>query len=542
MGASGSKLPGRHSHRFKKSPSAGFDPADWEVSPQAKQLEPEPSNASLLASTLAQKHARSESTSSASSLDNAVDVVHRVNSANLTLAPHAYNSSGQVRTHPSKSATTLATETAQQLQRTKSLPYEGQMQRSSDGQINITGATSVLIGSAELSGGKKGKVHTSKTKKFLHGGNSHSSTSLKTTANRSNSLQVNATSSTSLGGGVSLRRSSSSLQHISDRTPTQEPSEILVKSTVKPRAAFYSGIDEDLTSWETAKSLRKAMKIRYKGNVGLGGISDKKKERKSSITERKEVLKGNKCNLKLSNSCSTLFVDQTISRPDLEQIIFCAATAIHTQFTRVLQLPSLPKYDAIFDEKLHPLTSRSVPTNYDTRCPPVSDIFDFLRAFFKAAVLKADVAIVAMVYINRLQANAMPLQPANWKRMVLGAVMLASKVWDDQAVWNADFCTVLPDVSLDSMNELERKMLDLLNYNVSVTSGEYAQHYFDLRQCGYRAVREEGYTVSPLDVRKAVKLEAISLDLTDMVPMEEGNLKGVSCDDLFTPRRNIIIS
>jgi hypothetical protein len=27
-----------------------------------------------------------------------------------------------------------------------------------------------------------------------------------------------------------------------------------------------------------------------------------------------------------------------------------------------------------------------------------------------------------------------------------------------QAVWNADFCTVLPDVSVDNMNTLEREV------------------------------------------------------------------------------------
>eukprot|EP00121_Abeoforma_whisleri_P002216 Awhi_evm1s1986 len=64
---------------------------------------------------------------------------------------------------------------------------------------------------------------------------------------------------------------------------------------------------------------------------------------------------------------------------------------------------------------------------------------------------------------------------------MLGSVLLASKVWDDQAVWNSDYCTVLPDVPVESMNELERKVLLLLYYNVSVSPSEYARHYFDLR-------------------------------------------------------------
>uniref|UniRef100_A0A8K9UFF9 Cyclin-Y-like protein 2 n=1 Tax=Oncorhynchus mykiss TaxID=8022 RepID=A0A8K9UFF9_ONCMY len=188
------------------------------------------------------------------------------------------------------------------------------------------------------------------------------------------------------------------------------------------------------------------------------------------------------------SSCSTIFIDDsTVSQPNLKSTIKCVTLAIY----------------------YHIKNREQVPDNYSVMDPEHKLIYRFVRTLFSAAQLTAECAIVTLVYLERLLTYAeIDICPCNWKRIVLGAILLASKVWDDQAVWNVDYCQILKDITVEDMNEMERHFLELLQFNINVPASVYAKYYFDLR-----SLAEDNnllFPLEPLSNERAQKLEAIS--------------------------------
>ncbi|KAH8248861.1 hypothetical protein KR032_003877 [Drosophila birchii] len=246
--------------------------------------------------------------------------------------------------------------------------------------------------------------------------------------------------------------------------------------------------------------------------------------------------------MKKSSSCSTIYLDDsTVSQPNLKNTVKCVSLAI---YYHIKNRQSDRRLD-IFDEKLHPLTHDPVPENYDTHNPEHRQIYKFVRTLFNAAQLTAECAIITLVYLERLLTYAeLDVGPCNWKRMVLGAILLASKVWDDQAVWNVDYCQILKDITVEDMNELERQFLELLQFNINVPSSVYAKYYFDLRTLA--EANELNFPTEPLSKERAQKLEAMSRVMQDKVTAEalkNGIKKWSSMDNISQggPRRSVAI-
>lgn len=123
---------------------------------------------------------------------------------------------------------------------------------------------------------------------------------------------------------------------------------------------------------------------------------------------------------------------------------------------------------------------------------------------------------MSMAYIDRLLTlTGISLVPSNWRRVVLGCLILASKVWEDQAVWNVDFVDVFSNVSVKDLNQLERYVLNGLQFNVSLKASVYAKYYFELRSFSERD--SDHFPLNPLDKEGSKRLEKRSLGIEEDV-------------------------
>jgi len=246
--------------------------------------------------------------------------------------------------------------------------------------------------------------------------------------------------------------------------------------------------------------------------------------------------------LRKANSCSTIVIDDnTASQPNLKMMLKCVSLAIYYHVKN--RSGEMEIHIDIFDEKEHPLSKDPVPENYNRLNPEHKHIYRFIKNLFSAAQLTAECAIITLIYLERLVTYAeIEMHPSNWKRILLGAVLLASKVWDDQAVWNVDYCQILRDIPVEDMNELERVFLELLQYNINVPSSVYAKYYFDLRVLAEKNSFQ--LQMQPLDPKRAKKLEAISrlCDEKSYPSNTSRNLyRSNSVDDMKAKRRSIAV-
>lgn len=209
------------------------------------------------------------------------------------------------------------------------------------------------------------------------------------------------------------------------------------------------------------------------------------------------------------NSTSSLYIDSTISKPCIDEIIFCVSIAIHDRIQegeerRAVAQAGGEDFPIMFDATTNrPLFNQPQPLDGPTE----QSIFQIIKSIYTIAEFSSECLVISLLYIERLcSTTKQPILICNWQPILLSAMVVAQKVWDDRCLSNADFSVIAASYSLKDVNELEKQFLQKLQYNVSITASLYASYYFELRTLCEK--KDASFTMRPLANNEAKVIEA----------------------------------
>lgn len=141
------------------------------------------------------------------------------------------------------------------------------------------------------------------------------------------------------------------------------------------------------------------------------------------------------------------------------------------------------KDQAVNDPNKLPYFAEELYTNkVNTEIPTVAAIYSFLKNVFDVGQFHPECCVISLVYVNRLiGVTNVALSASNWKPITISSLVIAQKVWDDTPLINADFSILYPPLKIKEINYLERKLLEKLEFKLTVSPSLYAQYYFELR-------------------------------------------------------------
>ena len=114
--------------------------------------------------------------------------------------------------------------------------------------------------------------------------------------------------------------------------------------------------------------------------------------------------------------------------------------------------------------------------------PTLEELYYYCKYVIVSGRMEKEIPILSLNYIERfLTKTGVLMNHANWKRLTLISLTLASKIWDDDSLENVHFPQVMPDVTLKEIASLEKVFLQLIDFDLIIKGAEYAKYYFILK-------------------------------------------------------------
>lgn len=211
-----------------------------------------------------------------------------------------------------------------------------------------------------------------------------------------------------------------------------------------------------------------------------------------------------------SSSTSSIFLDTTISKPNVKSMIKAVATILQSQLNEDMNLGKQisPKSDLYyFSEEKY---VSEYPQYFDKqrienirKIPTLDDMINFIEALYNCVQFSSECCIISLIYINRIIAlTGLSLQTTNWRPLVFVSLMVSQKIWDDKYLSNGDFSYIYPFFEKNQLNILEMKFLEMIQYNVFVKLSVYTTFYLELR-----TLIHEGFCNKALTKFDVLKME-----------------------------------
>ena len=190
-----------------------------------------------------------------------------------------------------------------------------------------------------------------------------------------------------------------------------------------------------------------------------------------------------------SSSTSNIFLDSTISSPNVKNMIKAVATILQSQLNEDMNLGKTisKKSDLYFfsEDKYvdeYPQYFDKQRIENIRKIPTLDDMINFIEALYNCVQFSSECCIISLIYINRIIAlTGLSLQNTNWRPLIFVSLMISQKIWDDKYLSNGDFSYIYPFFVNIQLNNLEMKFLEMIQYNVYVKLSVYMTFYLELK-------------------------------------------------------------
>ena len=185
-----------------------------------------------------------------------------------------------------------------------------------------------------------------------------------------------------------------------------------------------------------------------------------------------------------SSSTSNIFLDTTISSPNVKNMIKAVSTILQSQLNEDMNLGKTisKKSDLYFfsEDKYvdeYPQYFDKQRIENIRKIPTLDDMINFIEALYNCVQFSSECCIISLIYINRIIAlTGLSLQTTNWRPLVFVSLMISQKIWDDKYLSNGDFSYIYPFFEKSQLN-----ILEMIQYNVFVKLSVYMTFYLELK-------------------------------------------------------------